>query len=593
MQDDNRIIGGRYRVLKVVGKGATATVYLVMDEILKTERAVKETTGAACNEAVFLSRIKHALFPYVFDLLKEDMKVYLVSEYVKGDTLEAIKQKANCFTVADVVKWGIELAEGLSYLHQMTPPIIHQDIKPANILVQPSGQIKLIDFGIAVEKGREEMRKKAYGSYGFAAPEQYGDRHGCPLYPVDERTDIYGLGKTMQYLSENLKKRGRVRTLNKIIQKCVRKEPEYRYQSADEFIDAMKALDRGKREVVRFVCVVIVFCAFAWGTWKYTQSITDNRLSDKVMIEIIDEENSDADESNEQKLMNELLFSAGYMCFHEQQNYEMASRYFQWISDDNPEACFYKTICKSMTGFDMDSKELQHVLEDFSVYNRSQNLAFKRVETQLAICSVYRMTDENSVSVLKKVDEMLVDGLNDIKLLKASPDGKQQKAMTEEIVEKYYQHLFSVNRQIGMMNEKQQAFYFERAIDYGEQIAYSHLMTREETEVFFCSFAKLYEETEQWNEALQCYETGDRQLYGNSAELYTGYLSCLLELYEQALIRDNVLNDHAAIDTNTKSQEELVSLLEGVYENALLLSNRKSSQRLTGVINRVEKVLDK
>ncbi|MGE5458897.1 MAG: protein kinase domain-containing protein, partial [Methanobacterium sp.] len=115
--------------------------------------------------------------------------------YIEGHTLKEEVQKRGQIPEAEVINWAIQLCDILSFLHKRNPPIIFRDLKPDNIMLTPDGQIKLIDFGIArhFQKGNT-ADTTAYGSTGFAPPEQYGENQ------TDPRSDIYALGATLHYL---------------------------------------------------------------------------------------------------------------------------------------------------------------------------------------------------------------------------------------------------------------------------------------------------------------------------------------------------------------------------------------------------------
>jgi serine/threonine-protein kinase len=132
----------------------------------------------------------------VTDHFEQDGKAYLVMEYVPGETLlsflvrEGLPQPQ-----ARVFEWTRQLCDALDYLHTQTPPIIFRDLKPANIMLTPSGQVKLIDFGIArLFKPGQAKDTQAFGTIGYSAPEQYGKGQ------TDARSDVYSLGVLLHQL---------------------------------------------------------------------------------------------------------------------------------------------------------------------------------------------------------------------------------------------------------------------------------------------------------------------------------------------------------------------------------------------------------
>lgn len=206
-----RVLKGRYRVVKHIGSGGYGEVYKAEDtEFGDRLVAIKEmgTSGMSADEvaeaadafkreAFLLARLTHPGLPSIFDYFTEDGRWFLVMSFVEGVTLEDYLEHASRkrLSVAEVIQIGIQLCSVLGYLHTRQPPIIFRDLKPSNIMRTPDGQIYLIDFGIArIFKQGQTKDTVALGSPGFAAPEQYGKKQSSP------QTDIYSLGATLHYL---------------------------------------------------------------------------------------------------------------------------------------------------------------------------------------------------------------------------------------------------------------------------------------------------------------------------------------------------------------------------------------------------------
>ncbi|MCS6776263.1 MAG: protein kinase [Chloroherpetonaceae bacterium] len=204
------VLNDRYRIVRVLGRGGMGTVYLAEHLRLDTTVAVKEVSGPRpddeeyrlalqqCEqEARFLVRLNHPNLPRVMDAFIESDRFYLVMEYIEGVTLETRLREAGGgpLEVADVIEWGLQIADVLAYLHSQDPPIIFRDLKPANVMVQPDGNVRLIDFGIARRFQPGASKDTALlGSVGYSPPEQFG-RH-----QTDARSDLYALGATLHHL---------------------------------------------------------------------------------------------------------------------------------------------------------------------------------------------------------------------------------------------------------------------------------------------------------------------------------------------------------------------------------------------------------
>jgi serine/threonine-protein kinase len=132
----------------------------------------------------------------VTDHFEQDGKAYLVMEYVSGETLLSYLQREGLpQPPARVFEWVRQLCDALEYLHTQQPPIIFRDLKPANIMLTPQGQVKLIDFGIArLFKPGQAKDTQAFGTVGYSAPEQYGRGQ------TDARSDVYALGVLVHQL---------------------------------------------------------------------------------------------------------------------------------------------------------------------------------------------------------------------------------------------------------------------------------------------------------------------------------------------------------------------------------------------------------
>ncbi len=201
----------RYKLVREIGQGGFGVVYLAEDgqwnhrqvaikQINIGKLSVRESIDATDSynrEVTLLSKLKHPRLPRIYDHFTDPEHWYLVIDYIEGQTLEAYVQATpgKALPVKKAITIGIQVCDVLNYLHTQKPPIIFRDVKPANIMHTSSGQIYLIDFGIArhFEPGRARDTGPL-GSPGYAAPEQYGKTQ------TTTHTDIYGLGATLQTL---------------------------------------------------------------------------------------------------------------------------------------------------------------------------------------------------------------------------------------------------------------------------------------------------------------------------------------------------------------------------------------------------------
>jgi serine/threonine protein kinase len=205
------LLHNRYEVLDKVGTGGFGAVYKARDtrhnnrlvaikaielDALSAAQAI-EATDTFNRELSLLSSLEHINLPRLYEHFIDSTHWYLVMDFINGEPLDEYLQQIQeaCLPLPEVIDIGLQLCEVLRYLHQLTPPIIFRDVKPANIMRTPGGRIYLIDFGIARRfKPGQARDTTPLGSPGFAAPEQYGRTQTTAL------TDIYGLGATLYFL---------------------------------------------------------------------------------------------------------------------------------------------------------------------------------------------------------------------------------------------------------------------------------------------------------------------------------------------------------------------------------------------------------
>ena len=256
MAERGTIIEGKYEVLKLIGKGGMSKVYLAMDKNLNKQWAIKEierkaydknnevVVASAMAEANMMKKLDYPSLPRIVDIIEKENVIYVVMDYIEGETLSSVLSKEGAQPQEVVIEWAKELCRVLDYLHTQNPPIIYRDMKPANIMLQPNGNIKLIDFGIAREYKEQNLADTvSLGTKGYAAPEQFGGKG-----QTDARTDVYCLGVTLYHLltgqnpCEPPYEIYPIRYWNPqlssgleaIIQKCTQLNPEDRYQSCAE-----------------------------------------------------------------------------------------------------------------------------------------------------------------------------------------------------------------------------------------------------------------------------------------------------------------------------------------------------------------------
>ena len=198
----DQVITGRYQLGQLLGSGGFGAVYLAEDlrlqrpvaiKICSTRRLPPEEADEAARlfeqEALTLARLRHPGLTAVWDYFGQGDEYYLVMEYVPGETLrELLARSGGSLPVPLAIDYAGQLCDVLRYLHTRPDPIVFRDLKPGNIMVTPSGELKLIDFGIARLFSPDKISDTAqFGTPGYAPPEQYGSQ-------TEPRSDIYSLG---------------------------------------------------------------------------------------------------------------------------------------------------------------------------------------------------------------------------------------------------------------------------------------------------------------------------------------------------------------------------------------------------------------
>ncbi|MEE9216002.1 MAG: serine/threonine-protein kinase [Anaerolineales bacterium] len=216
-----RTLRERYVVTKVIGRGGMGSIYHAEDNRLSGRIcAIKEVYQASdlpeeiraqgrdqfYREASVLAQLDHPNLPKVSDFFTEDGRDYLVMDFVPGDDLKSLmneaRRKSKFLPVADVLDWGLQIADALEYMHSQDPPVIHRDIKPSNLKLTPNGLIKLVDFGLVKQMIPDEITVTVIQGRGTAAYtplEQYGGDTGH----TDARSDVYAFGATLYHLLTN------------------------------------------------------------------------------------------------------------------------------------------------------------------------------------------------------------------------------------------------------------------------------------------------------------------------------------------------------------------------------------------------------
>lgn len=202
-------VHGRYLVLSSLGRGSFARVYLARDSHSKgvmvalkeistegfTDEEYQDLNTQFLQEAAFLMQLDHPGLPKVVEFFAEGSRYYLAMEWIAGKTLHEIVSEKGPAEEADVLDWGVQLSDILTYLHGRTPyPVVLGDLKPSNVMITYDGRVKVVDFGVARYLApSQNPRTFALVSPGFSPPEKYSK------FDSDQRGDLYSLGATLYW----------------------------------------------------------------------------------------------------------------------------------------------------------------------------------------------------------------------------------------------------------------------------------------------------------------------------------------------------------------------------------------------------------
>ncbi|GAA4653894.1 hypothetical protein GCM10023142_10320 [Anaerocolumna aminovalerica] len=195
----NQIWFHKYQIIKVLGHGGTADVFLCLHTKLNTLRAIKRIRkdhilhSQLLNEAHILKNLCHSCIPTIFDFEEDAEYSYIIEEYIEGRSLKVLRNQSEHIPEKTIIEFTIQLCDLLQYLYSTHNPVLHLDLKPDNIIISEN-QVKLIDFGASSYKNETGKRKYSLGTKGFAAPELYSG------HTPDERTDVYGIGTLIYFM---------------------------------------------------------------------------------------------------------------------------------------------------------------------------------------------------------------------------------------------------------------------------------------------------------------------------------------------------------------------------------------------------------
>jgi len=232
------IINSRYEIIKKIGKGTMGKVFLVHDLKLDKLWAAKLIYNPPGNELTALKTISHNAFPRIVDTVNSFDGYFLIMDYFWGQNLDRYLSNKN-ISLSLFFKLSLDLADALSYLHNLCEPMLYLDCKPSNIVIEKNEVLRLVDLGSSYLYLNANPGKLT-GSMGYASPEQLSREE------VDVRSDIYSYGMTLKYIFSHVKPVSRFtsKKILNIIEKCTRLNKDERYSSLFEVSKQIKRMSR-------------------------------------------------------------------------------------------------------------------------------------------------------------------------------------------------------------------------------------------------------------------------------------------------------------------------------------------------------------
>lgn len=408
------ILNDRYRIVRLLGSGGSATVFLAEDLRLDKLWAVKVIdltmgfgTYFADREIEILKSLSHPRFPRIIDAWADGELEYIVSDYIEGVSLAQLLTQGP-LTKSRASGIAYQICDALKYLHNNDPPILYLDLKPDNILISSNGDVFLIDFGIST------VIKNSYyvpfGTPGYAAPERYsGKAADC----TDERADIFSFGVTYFVMRTSLApqlicradKLSNLSHREKImISRCTAASPPNRYASVVKVINQLNRIN------YRFSFSIRIFILFAGlfalfiplfilnHTPKTDEAltemscaisgyVTESGYTPEGLRIICNYINSGRLSVKDEQYYS---FEVARDYFENYADYREAKRYFEKLdSSIYPEKEYYLCICNLQTGFDYDAGILRKCLAEFEKEISGSRDSRKKYENLLFVSFCY------------------------------------------------------------------------------------------------------------------------------------------------------------------------------------------------------------
>ncbi|MDO4623184.1 MAG: protein kinase [Eubacteriales bacterium] len=423
-----QILNNTYEVLGPLNEGAAGEVFLAWHLNLGkyvVVKKIKERFLGKINErqeADILKKLHHGNIPQVYDFVQMEEAVYTVIDHVDGMTLQQYIERGDFFPEAEIIRLMRQMLDALSYMHSQKPPVIHNDIKPANVMIRKDGNLCLIDFNISFgEYDKKDM--KGY-TRGFASPEQEERMRRCSTggnyrdIVIDGRSDLFSMGACFYYLMTGDLATERMKNgwplwdhniqypyseqLREIISGLLQVRCEDRFASAEDVLSEINNMKRKDRELRRLetgqmvfslVFTVLTAVGILGGILGYQTRLSEQfRTDSRKAEELYEEGNYEAATELGEQILNEpkyqkamksdpeetakVMYTVGDICFRDE-DYRNASKFFAMAAQtDNDKGSYYRDWAISLirSGELDEADQVLEQAEDAGVESADLNL---------------------------------------------------------------------------------------------------------------------------------------------------------------------------------------------------------------------------
>ncbi|VYT86341.1 protein kinase [Clostridium tertium] len=593
------LIDDRYEILKEIDRGGMSIIYLAADNRLNKSVVLKDIRKdnkinnevlLEClkAEADLLTLLDHPNLPKIYDIIEGIDHIYVVMDYIEGESLKKKLDREKRFKDTEVINWAIQLADVLDYLHTRKPkPIIYRDMKPHNIMLTPEGKIKLIDFGISITEDNSNV--KNFGTSTYAAPEQVLSKR------ADQRTDIYSLGVTLyQLLSGEKFKDNRnlppLRSINSsisegtdyIIGKCIKEDPNLRYQSSRDLLSDLKNINKftqGYRKslvkkISLFLISFILFIVSSTVTFigykgmkgsqldQYKKYINEARTFIAVgenvkAIEILDKAITEVDSSASEAYItildlyinmddantgiskiegyindkygnvnknNEVLFKLA-ITYLDNKNYPLALKYFNQINKGKiPDIKYYIPITESMSNMNTNYGELKEQLISFENYVDSLPNNERKLENYNSLSNIY----SSYKGQIENANDKTIEIVDKADMTLSNIDNQELNLKYEvQFRQKLAQAYHSKGSNLGDKQEAEK--YFNTAIEFYNDLIDLEVTNRQD---ILIKIGDIYSEKKEYPSAIEQFKTVISK-YPNSVRAYSKLINVLLDIEQE------------------------------------------------------------